>query len=539
MKRLAAIRSGLRRLRHARAAARLSSALSVVVSVLLWALMAAFLLDFGVRMDRLERAVVLLATAGISAWAVMRYLLPAARTHESDGVLALMVDRQRGLQSDVIAAIQFDDDGRRQYGSTRLRDAVVARTAQASGQFDFLEGFSRGQLGRRLAIFGLSVAICAGPGIVFRGHAAAFFNRLFLGGAHYPTRTIIERIVSPRDRAAYGQTVVFEVRVGGQRPSDGVVNIKALSTGLTTTVRLLPDSQDPARYVGKLARVMDDLSYTVHVGDAYTDARQLELIPLPVVKIEMKVTPPDYARGRPVPKGQDQRRIAVPEGSRVVPVVAADKELVSASLTIERTGETFALRRIDGGKAFTLDDPNGPLGNVTDAMHFSIRVTDVDGLGLEDPIRCVVKVSRDLPPRVAVAAYSRLVVPGAKPALAMRVIDDYAIASLVMHRKIVRGDGNASQTTIPLPGPDDRPARFDATTVLKLAELGLHKGDKVIVVVEATDYRGTAPGKAKRSEPWTFEVTDEAGVLKGMAGLHQQMDKRLDEILRAQLGTGD
>ena len=308
--------------------------------------------------------------------------------------------------------------------------------------------------------------------------------------------------------------------------------------GLSTTVRLLPDEQDPNRYVGKLARVLDDLSYTVHVGDAYTDPRRVEMIPLPLAKIEMKITPPDYARGAPLPKPQDQRRVVVLEGSKVVPVVTADKELVSASLTVERTGKTFALQR-RGGEGFALDRPDSPMAKVTESLHFRVQVTDTDGLSLEDPIRGVVKVSHDLPPRVAVAAYSRLVVPRARPALAFRVIDDYAIDRLVLHRTVVRSDGNSLRTATALAGPTDHAPKFDGTIVLKLAELDLRKGDKVIVAVEAADYRGRTTGKTKRSEPWTFEVTDEAGVLKSMAGLDEQMDKRLDEILRAQLGTGD
>lgn len=539
MKRLAAVHSGLRRLRHVRAAARLSSALSVVFSVLLWVLMIAFLLDFGVRMDRIERGVVLLATLGVAAWASRRYLLPAARTRENDATLAVMIDRRKGLQSDLIAALQFDDERRRQYGSGGLRDAVVARTAEASARLNFLEGFSRGELSRRLAIFAVSATLCLLPGIVYRGHAAAFFNRLFLGGAHYPTRTIIERIVSPSRRGAYGRPVAFEVRVGGERPGEGLVKIKAVSTGLTTTVQLLQDPKDPGRYVGTLARALDDLSYTVHVGDAYTDPRRLELIPLPLAEIEMKILPPAYARGRAVPPPQDPRRVVVLEGSKVVPIVTADKELVSASVTVERTGKTFSLDRRRDGKGFVLDRPQSPLVQVTDTLHFRVQVADTDGLGLEEPIRCVVKVSHDLPPRVAVAAYSRLVVPEARPALAFQVIDDYAIDRLVLHRTILRGDGKVERAATPLTGPKDHPPDFRGSVVLKLSELKLHKGDKVVVAVEAVDYRGRAGGKTKRSEPWTFEVTDEAGVLKGMAGLHEEMDKRLDEVLRAQLGTGD
>ena len=37
---------------------------------------------------------------------------------------------------------------------------------------------------------------------------------------------------------------------------------------------------------------------------------------------------------------------------------------------------------------------------------------------------------------------------------------------------------------------------------------------------------------------WVFEVTDNAGVLEAMDQLTEQMDKKLDEIFRAQLEAG-
>ena len=52
------------------------------------------------------------------------------------------------------------------------------------------------------------------------------------------------------------------------------------------------------------------------------------------------------------------------------------------------------------------------------------------------------------------------------------------------------------------------------------------------------DYRGELAGKSRRSEKWVFEVTDSVGVLEAMDRLTEQMDKKLDEILRAQLEAG-
>ena len=92
MKRLLKVHAGLARLRLYRSTVRFGIMGSTVLSTLLWALAAAFALDFGIRMGYLERGIVLVAVIGVIAWTVIRYLLPAVKVHESDTVLAVMVD---------------------------------------------------------------------------------------------------------------------------------------------------------------------------------------------------------------------------------------------------------------------------------------------------------------------------------------------------------------------------------------------------------------------------------------------------------------
>jgi adenylate cyclase class IV len=71
----------------------------------------------------------------------------------------------------------------------------------------------------------------------------------------------------------------------------------------------------------------------------------------------------------------------------------------------------------------------------------------------------------------------------------------------------------------------------------------LLKGYKIALTVEAADYRGTfkgakIKGETKRSEEWIFAVSDKAGVQEAVNRLSQQTDKKLDEILRAQVEAG-
>ena len=64
------------------------------------------------------------------------------------------------------------------------------------------------------------------------------------------------------------------------------------------------------------------------------------------------------------------------------------------------------------------------------------------------------------------------------------------------------------------------------------------------MTVQAVDYRGkhkgqAVPGKARRSDKWVFEVTDQQSVRDAMENrFAEQMDRKLDEVLRAQLEAG-
>jgi hypothetical protein len=179
-------------------------------------------------------------------------------------------------------------------------------------------------------------------------------------------------------------------------------------------------------------------------------------------------------------------------------------------------------------------------------VRFQIQVKDTDGLSLENPIKGTVHVSADLPPRVALAAYSRFVVPKAAPGLWFKAVDDYALHSLVLRLSVVRADGE-EMPLAPIP-PFEVPGQknqYDGSYVIRVADLKakdgkpvkVEKGHQVVAIMEAVDYRGQ-PGKSRPSEKWVFEVTDQAGVLGAMDRLDEEMDKKLDDILRAQLEAG-
>jgi hypothetical protein len=559
---LNSLHTGLARVKRFRTSVRIGSALAVFVSIVLWVLIVAFALDVMAKMGFVERFIVLVLFGVATVWAFSKYIVPAFATREDELALALMVERQQGIGSELVAALQFADTKRPQYGSSDLRNAVVEYTDEASGHLDYLEGFSRKQLNRRagvaLGTIVIVVLICVG----WPAHARVFADRLLLGKSHYPTRTVIDAVESPADnRAAYGQPVEFRVRLSGEMPGEDdvrEVRLRAMGSGVSSTIELKPVANGANVYSGTLSRALDDMRYSIHVGDAYTEPAKLELIPLPIVEVVLDVETPDYARGLFDPGDANRGRIAL-EGSRVVPLVSADKKLNAATITIDK--QTYPMTRKHD--LFVLEGTDSPLARVTGPVRYEVQVVDADGLSLERPISGLLQVRADQPPRIAAATVTRVVLPDAAPQVKYRAVDDFAIDRVVVHKTVYRqargaalpsesfesssnvdataGDAPATTQTITqvIAQPGDRPRELPGVVSVDLSDLKLEVGDSVGVTFEVFDDRGGMESKSGRSERLVFAVTDRAGVLAALRELDAQMDEKLDQIINAQLGSGD
>jgi len=566
MSRLASIQSGLDRVRRLRTAVRIGSAASVFISVLLWLLLIAFALDVWTNMSRVERFVLLLFIVPTLVWVFRRWLLPALRVYEDDVQLALVVERNQGISSDLVAAMQFEDAKRRQYGSNELREAVIDYTSEAAFDLDFLEGFSRQRLAYRSIFASAMLFFCLGIAATYPGHVGAFFNRVLLGSARYPTDTIITdvAVTSPgAEQPTYGRAVVFTVTIDPQsvHPEFGEVRLRSLETNIPATLELTPTGQNEHVYVATLDRALDDMQYTIRLGDDGTEQRVITLLMPPVVSVDMQIETPDYAAKRFEQQTAGRRGRSALEGSRVVPVVTADKPLKSAKITL---GElTYPMTR--RGDAFVLDSPQSPLREATETLRYAIQVTDEDGLSLENPLTGVIQVKKDQAPRIGAAAVTHHVLPTATPSVQFEAVDDYALGRVIMYTQVLRGsgtdgaatsseDGYAAETEQPVDEEADngeareipqvltelngRVDRLKDRVRLNLAPLNLVKGDRVVVTLEAEDYRGSVEGETGRTQPIVFQVTDAEGVRAAMDELDEQMQQKVDEIIKAQLGTG-
>ncbi|MCS7303711.1 MAG: hypothetical protein NZ602_01205 [Thermoguttaceae bacterium] len=379
---LAPLHQRLRRLVRRRRRLRLLAGLTPLVTAVFWFLGVAFLLDWLLLLNRPQRLV--LWGVGLSAlvWAYRRYGWPWVRGKESELDVALWVERQARVDTDVVAALQFESPEAASWGSVQLEQAVIEQAAQLAPRLPMDEGLPKRPIQRRTVVLAGTVAIVLAVWAIWPVHVETFLARLFLSNRHYPTRTQIQWVkvngqIIPAEMSECwlieGQPVRVEVLASGQLPEEGRMELALSSTGARTNVPLQPlspgeakgqpppDSStdsglwtkkqpassvkkqkepsppDSALYVGGLDRLSDPAWMKVYLGDAWTEPILLRLTPLPRIELLLEVQPPDYAQEADVPKGRFPGlcQLAVVEGSQVWVHISSDKRLQEASVRIE------------------------------------------------------------------------------------------------------------------------------------------------------------------------------------------------------------
>jgi len=537
---LSTLSSRLQRLRLVRVALAWIGGMSALLATLVATLFVALLLDIALKMGSLERRIVLALWGGVAFWGILRYILPVWRQRESLVQLAMTVERHEGIASDLVAAIQFSDHQRQQYGSEELRTAVVETTAEAAPTINYPTGIAWQDWFRRVLCCTAAIATVALSAILFPGHMKAFASRFLLADTQYPTRTVI-RVVAPPAHVAYGQPLVFRVEATGEIPTEGEVRLTGLSSGMATVVALQPTQSktETVEFTGQIDRMLEDVTYEVELGDARTMPTTVHVIPLPKATVELNVTPPEYAAARLATEATSARNNSALVGSRVVPIVTADKELHRAAIGIG--DQVIPLEK--SGNTFTLTATNTSLSVLDRTLRYEIQVEDKDGLRLDRPLSGVLHLREDFPPRIAAATATREVLPDARPTIRVAASDDFGLERIVLHQIILRNNSTTGE-------PDDLPPQeivksadrqtvVDHTFRLDLARLKLLPGDRVVCSFDAYDYRGRFEPKSTRSESVAFEVVDRATIMSTLRDVEIRMDEKLDAIIKRQSDIGD
>src|SRR5262245_28800019 len=234
---IAPLHAHLAALRRQRWTLRVVRGGMALAGLLLAALAVDFLADWLVSFSRVQRALLLGVMALLAAWGLRRLIWPALVSRESDIDLALLVERQQGIDSDLVAALQFEGPAARSWGSAELEDAVVDYVAEFGNDLQVKRGLAGANFRRAALVVGAPLVAFALAALFLPYQLASLLNRLVLGSAHYPTQTTIERIaVNGQEidlarpaktpiRVAHGAAVRFEVQCSGIAPETGEVRI--------------------------------------------------------------------------------------------------------------------------------------------------------------------------------------------------------------------------------------------------------------------------------------------------------------------------
>lgn len=569
MTRLVDLHRQLSSLRRRRRRVRWATAWSGAATAVLVVLAAAFALDWAFEMTRPQRVLLLGMCAGTLFWAVRHYCWPFLGQRESERQLAIWVERAHQIDSDLVAALDFERPEAKRWGSVELEEAVIDQAARLTRGLDIGRGVSTEALRGRLRFLAMAAAVWLALVIIAPGHVAVFFSRLMLSVRHYPTRTTIELIkvgeveIDPERpglkpvRVFFGEPARIQVYCTPRHvPNEaGRVELVGRRSGLRTTLPLEPRDEGSRVFEAHWERPAEDAAFQVFLDDAWTDPGLLSVATPPVVELRAEVVPPLYAG-----KGDDRLRLppgllqfSVVEGSQVALELTSDHRLLSAELTLGDRRWPFRElgdRPDDAGRwYYRWEESDSPLGAVVELTRFSVQVTDTEGQRLERPLDGLVRIQADHPPRVAAAAITRFVLPAARPQVQYRAIDDYGIASLEAVVEVLRASGETEETekiVYQLPADAKPEKNIEGSLPLRLDELGgggdqrgLRKGDQVKLTLRATDYRGRRPGKSAVCEPLVFEITDEQGILANMMESDRHSAQQLRVMIERQLGIGE
>ncbi|HKD36326.1 MAG TPA: DUF4175 family protein, partial [Pirellulales bacterium] len=495
---------------------------------------------------------------------------------ETDLDMALLVERQQGIDSDLVAAIQFERPDASKWGSQQLERAVIEYVAAFSRGLNVLEGIPTEYVNRRSLALVASLAIAAVVAAMYPQYVATFFSRLAMSNSHYPTRTQIDEVqvngaaVAIGDRpihAGYAQSVEFAVQTSGEAPrATSEITLRTISSGVSSPLALAQESKSAdgrLRFRAELPQLVDSLEFQVHAGDAWTEWTSLEVIPLAVVEPKLTATPPAYAQAAALAgldKSAGSRQLSVLEGSRVDLEINCDnKPLIAAALSVTITNydmdkkavtvkKEFPLEKQDAeGRRWKLTAVDTPLAHVDSLLKYEIQVTDIDGLHLPHPLDGSIRIKPDRPPTVTTSVDVQYFLPNSgTPEISYTANDDYGISAMRLFVEVIHPGGSPETSAEPIPilkqqlaAPALKPT-LPLTGIyrLPLEQFKLAKGDQVRLILEATDYRGDEPGKSTKSDPVVLQITDETGILAALSETDRHAYDQMNVLIQRQTQTG-
>ena len=372
--------------------------------------------------------------------------------------------------------------------SAFLVDKALGEAADELQSLSARHAFPWRELRRQALRLLLAVALTAGLLAANAPAARAVLARIRQPQADLPPYSPYRFTITPAaPRVLYGGALDVRVEVAGGPLRQGV----ELWTRQGGVVNRTPCFREGAtKFSQRLERVIDPVEFCFALGRARSEWRRVEVVLQPrVAMVKLRLEPPAYTQlaAREFVLGEES--FAGYRGSQARLQLTSNRPLARGALTVTPLDGLGEARLVTAEKAgehslsFTWD--------IRQRATLEIRVEDVRGTALAEPLRLTQQVIPDAPPEVSVHTpppYS-LATPSSVIPFKGSATDDLALRSVELVRTVV---GFRDRTTGLAPVLPEK--RHEFARELNLAKLGVLAGQVLELYFEARDFNPDRTG---------------------------------------------
>ena len=537
----AEVRSRLQRLRARIAAWFWVDGLQRVLWLLLGLLAIDLLIDWYFRMDWSQRAVMLVLMLGAVAYVAYRRLVRPLSATMSDDALALQVESgHRQLGESLISALQLSqlEDAEARGMSPMLVRETVRYGTDAARRIDFQTVIDQPAMRWNLLWLGLAMLAVAGLGygVVANDSLGIWFHRnLLLGSQQWPQKTylIIQRAVDGEVVFPRGEdwTQIVEVDPRSEVVPQVVhLDFRQARGRASQQMDRTPDGTFQTTF----SSVLEPFEFRARGGDDTTEWVRVRLVEQPALdRLTLEVTPPAYTSEptQTLPPGKGPYYVL--KGSRLRLSGTANKRLTRAALRVEEKSWPLTLTSAD---SLAGEIPAEELI----AGRYTIELEDELGLTSRRPTTFGLRTRVDREPRVRgrLVGISGMVVAKARVPLAIRITDEFGIASARMQYQWRGDDAMRSEGsgTLPFASIADGLGKTELSfqEAIELEPLEVPPGSGLTFHIAATDNDNiSGPNEGKSSE-FLLRVVSEEELRTDLLRREKEQRQEFERLLKNQ-----
>ncbi len=447
----------------------------------------------------------------------------------------------RGVNDRLANALQVfrKHESNRENYSTVLIDAALAQIAGPLSGEDFCRKVDYSGMRKSLRIASGVLA----PAIAIWLFFAASFNaaayRLLHPRQDFTMQPNVTLLVHPGDKTVLkGEDV--PVRIWTSDVNASSVNLSLAALDKVETVELQKSRDDTFRYT--IESVRDSLRYFAAVGKAKSQTYRISVRELPMLRnLQVKITPPSYARLEPYMLEENVGDVNALKGSRLQISGECNKPIADGTIVFD-SGDSLAVevtgQRISASFSLQKDD----------SYYFALR--DRHGYASNNPIEYHLKVIPDQYPFVNVPVPGRDVDLGEDMLIPMTIEaqDDYGISRIRLAYQIIPGgEGDIDSTRFvsqDLEGLNYGAEQLNFAFNWELSKSNMLPNDLLVYFVEAYDNDTVSGPKKARSKiyrarfPSIYELyqeiaesqTDATEQLENVYEKSQQLKKEIEDL---------